>query len=66
MHKLISLWNQNRKLFLAIIGIIIAIFIGIQLLNQMAKNDLKEKNNGNSGTAISPNNTVIDKSANTT
>lgn len=66
MHKLISLWNQNRKLFLAIIGIIIAIFTGIQLLNQMAKNDLKEKNNGNSGTAISPNNTVIDKSANTT
>ena len=64
MHKLISLWNQNRKLFIGIIVVIIAVFVLIQLLNQMAANDLKKQNNQNT-VSQSQESSIIDKSANT-
>lgn len=67
MNRLISLWNKNRKFFLGIIVIIIAIFVFIQLLNYIAKNELKKQNNDkNINTSSTSSNTIIDKSINTT
>ena len=47
MNKLISLWNRNRKAIMTVVGVLLAVFILIQLLNQMAKNELKKQNDTN-------------------
>lgn len=57
MNKLIRLYNQNRKLIIAIIGIIALIIIVIQVLNGIAEkqNEAKAKNiinNVNSSTDL--------------
>lgn len=64
MNKLISLCNRNRKAIMTVVGVLLAVFILIQLLNKMAKNELKKQNDTNT-IITSGTNTIVDKSANT-
>lgn len=63
-NKFIRFYNQNRKLVIAIIVVILAVLILIQLLNQMATNELKAQNSQNKITQTEQVSST-DKSANT-
>lgn len=43
MNKIIRLWNQNRKKFIMIILSVVFLIVIIQIFNQMARNNKKNK-----------------------
>ena len=43
MQKLIRLWNQNRRLVILAVGVLVFLIIVIQVLNQVAKAQREEK-----------------------
>lgn len=47
MNKIIRMWNQNRKKIIIIVLVVAFCFLIIQVLNQMAKEQIKENNNKN-------------------
>lgn len=66
MNKIVRLYNQNRKVIFITIGIIVFLFGLLQLLNNMSKIKLenKEKNNDEKSIITNQNNELIsDKSA---
>lgn len=44
MNNIIRMWNQNRKKIIVIVLVVVFCFLIIQALNQMAKNQLKNRN----------------------
>ena len=66
MNKIVRWYNQNRKVIFITIGIIVFLFGLLQLLNNMSKNNLenKEKNKDENTILLNQNNELIsDKSA---